>query len=153
MISTTGCHFSDSEGVLGNPDAVRIRLHGRPLSMNNIIRMNRSQQINYKNSIKRVATDLWSTARALAGLNPGEMMKLPVKFEAMPYVPSEPMQDSDAIAFVAKAVLDAAVMIGLIPDDSPEYVTNQDYKAPTLMPGAWAGAWFSLETVYEDEVD
>lgn len=75
--------------------------------------------------------EAWAAANAKGKRAP--RYRVPVTVELRPFVDRAPLPDTDALGFVAKSVMDGLVSAGVLPDDSPDWVSAVVFYRPELL--------------------
>ena len=107
----------------------RIVLPGRPWTMNAALRD--SWQANSKRT-RQIRTDsgwLWRQALGTDKLPPGLTVAVAVRTK------DKRRQDTGAAMPAVKAVIDALIDIGAVPDDDPRYIRQVRFAAPEIAAG------------------
>lgn len=97
-------------------------------SMNRTLRMHWAERHYVVQSLQ---SEAWAAANTKGKRAP--RYKVPVTVEFRPFVDRGPLPDTDALGFVAKSVLDGLVNAGVLPDDSPEWVSAVIFYRPELL--------------------
>ena len=98
-------------------------------TMNKILRMHWAERDRVGKSISACVADQVVSAGHLP-------VSTPVVLSAVPVLQRAPMPDPDAVAWLAKVVLDSVVRLGLLPEDTGSEVTACSMHAPIHAPHA-----------------